>query len=139
MFMHSNPLVWRTEPRVVVILDTCRSNTTEDRHIISSTADQQLVAEEVLATVLTEVGHMLTYVSSTAEDPQTLMPNHIWSGLASRIMNCPSNDARDQNSKLQSTSGDAAPEHAMILSKLQLDKGHLAATGGISGIEGKYC
>ena len=49
---------------------------------------QQVVTEEVLATVLNEVEHMLnsrplTYVSSTAGDPQALTPNHILLGRES--------------------------------------------------------
>lgn len=49
---------------------------------------KQLVTEEVLVTVLAEVEHMLnsrplTYVSSTAGDPQALTPNHILLGRES--------------------------------------------------------
>ena len=49
---------------------------------------RQLVTEEVLVTVLAEVEHMLnsrplTYVSSTAGDPQALTPNHILLGRES--------------------------------------------------------
>ena len=52
---------------------------------------QQLVTEEVLATVLTEVEFILnsrplTYVSSTAGDLQALTPNHILLGRESPIL-----------------------------------------------------
>ena len=48
----------------------------------------RLVTDEVLATVLAEVEHMLnsrplTYVSSSAGDPQALTPNHILLGRES--------------------------------------------------------